>query len=183
MHDELTHPALVVLDPAQLLVLIRERAQCLAELVGRAPRPDERLDPQQQLGPVEWFRQQVVAARLERRYGRLAIAERGQEQHRRLRHPRRRADPPAGLEPAEPRHEHVEHDQIHALPGESLERLLAAGHRDHLVARRLEVSGRDQPVLRRVVDHEHAIRGAHGRTPVRVSTSTQNVRTSIGLLM
>ena len=52
------------------------------------------------------------------------IAERGQEQDRRVAADGERADPAAGLEAVHPRHQHVEQDQVGPLLVEQRQRLL-----------------------------------------------------------
>src|SRR5262249_48784598 len=126
--------------------------------------------------------EQVVGASLERGRRRFAIAERGEEQHRNLGDRGILADTPAGLEAADAGHQDVEHDEIDALAHEQLERLLAGRTCYDFEVSGLEMSPRDEAVLRRVVDDEHAV-AIHAGPRTKRSIVSPKLRTSIGLLM
>ena len=115
------------------------------EIVRVAFDANERTDTRAKLVGIERFAEEVVGAGLDAANAIARIAQRGHEDHRNQ--PRRRVllQLPTGLEPVEPRHHHIEQDQIGVVPLD-------------LGERRLAVVGRGNHVPLRP---EHRLREAH----------------------
>ena len=100
--------------------------------------------------------EEVVGARIERLLVRAEIAQRRQEQDRRVADDGQHAHLAAGLEAVHPRHQHVQQHQVGAVLLDQLQRLRAAFGLDRVVARGGEVPLGDLPVGEVVVDDEDA---------------------------
>ena len=130
-------------------------------------RSSERI-ADQQLGPVDRLGEEVVGARVERRLVRPEIAERRQEEDRRVAAAGQRADAAAGLEAVHARHDDVEQHQVGAPLLEAGQPALAAVGQDGAVAGRQQVPLGDLAVLEVVVDDQDGL--------ARDSADTANLR-------
>ena len=157
-----------------------ERQALEAQYVPRLavlPAAQERPDPGHQLPEGERLDQIVVGPGVEAGHPVVDPVPGGQHQHRRP--VAGRPQPPADLDPREPGHRHVEHDDIEPLDGQPVESGAAVGGEGDAVALERERARERLPHRRLVVDDEYLGSLRHARmTASRLSgPSKSRVRT------
>ncbi|MCZ7635820.1 MAG: hypothetical protein M5U12_07105 [Verrucomicrobia bacterium] len=88
----------------------------------------------------------------------LGLVPRGDEDHRDRARGRDLFQLPAGLEPVQPGHHHVEQDHFRMRLAGDPQRGLPVGCQEHFVALRLQGLPQQVAVVREVVHHQHATR-------------------------